>query len=793
VRRSHLLAALAAIVLLGVALVTATGTAAPGEDDTPIANPDLIAACGIDILVTLDESGSVGSAGATEDVKRAFRAFTAALKNTGSRLAVSEFSSVARLPIGTDYRTVTDASIATFFEPYIDSYDPDGGTNWEDGFRVDRYFLPRPSETTPHLVVFITDGDPTRVIDEGDVTYDPGNPIVAQNEYELKVPLGSDEEEDEDENDAKDRAVPNANALKAKDSHILVVAVGAGLSSQSSLDRIIAVSGSDVFDGSGAFDITTDDVYKEPDFSKLEDALREAAFQLCAPSVNVAKRIDVNADPAVEDLQPGAGWSMTATASPTPAAWVLPPGASGSTATTTTGPDGFANFQWTTSAPTESTLVVTEQPQTGYENDPSATACSYRTLDDPNDRPLPGLSATLNGFTATVPDSAIVSCQMVNRLVPTPAIAIEKSTNGVDADSPPGPFVPSSPVSAPVEWTYFVTNTGNVPLSNVTVTDNQPGVTISCPKTTLEAGEDMTCTAGGTATIGQYSNVGSVSATAPNGSTVGPVTDPSHYFGIAAGVDIEKATNGQDADTGFGPFVTMNTPVTWTYVVTNTGNVPLTGVTVTDDQPGVTPAFTGGDTNTNNLLDLTETWTYQAVDPTAAAGQYENLGTVQASAGATGVGDSDASHYFGIDASLTLEKYTNELEADSAPGPGLEVGSTVTWRYVITNIGNIPLGNFGVTDDKGVPVGCPRLFFIFPGASVTCFAQGTVQPGQSRTTPRPRPTSPSAELLSRRPTPPTTSACRVRSTSRRRRTARTPIPRPGRSSRSAARSAGRTG
>ena len=78
------------------------------------------------------------------------------------------------------------------------------------------------------------------------------------------------------------------------------------------------MSGPDVFSGNGTFDITTDDVYRVQDFDDLEDALRDAAFELCAPSVNVQKLVDLTPDPGTDDLVPGPDWELTAEASPTP-------------------------------------------------------------------------------------------------------------------------------------------------------------------------------------------------------------------------------------------------------------------------------------------------------------------------------------------------------------------------------------------------------------------------------------------------------------------------------------------
>ena len=727
-------------------------TAAPGEDDTPIANPDLEAACGIDILMILDESGSIGSAGATGAVQNAFRAFTRALNNTGSRLAVAEFSTVARLPLlpaaaSRAYTTVTNATIAATFDPYIAGFNPSGSTHWEDGFRVGRYFLPRPSPDIPHLTVFITDGDPNVIVRQDRVTFDPGNPVIAQNQYELQVPLvttpsSANQTQSENENPAKDRAVPNANALKAQGSHILTIAVGNGLQSQSSLNRIIAMSGPDVFPDTGPFDITTTDVYREPNFALLEAALREAAFQLCAPSVNIRKMVDQNPDPAVDDLQPAQDWSMTATVAPTPASWVSPPGGTGATATDTTGPDGFANFQWTTAAPINSSITVTEVVQPGFVNDPSATTCTFRTPDTPADQPLPGFVATPGGFRGTVPDEAIVTCEMVNRIPPAPAIELEKSTNGDDADAPTGPFVP---IGSTVTWTYHVTNIGNVPVSALAVTDNQPGVTVACPATTLAPGADTTCTATGTAVAGQYANIGTASATGagPAGPVTVTDTDPSHYFGVAPGVDIEKFTNGVDADEAPGPFIPVGDPVTWTYVVTNTGNAPLTGATVTDDVIGTIACPAAIDP-----LDVGEIVTCTAPTTTAVAGQYENVGSVLANSPTGVVQDSDASHYFGEAPAIDIEKFTNGEDADTPTGPVIAVGRPVAWTYVVTNTGNVPL-TWSVTDDQFPAVGCPRLLLIVPGQTVRCFGPfgATAQPGQHTNTATAVGTSPSGAVV----------------------------------------------
>jgi Mg-chelatase subunit ChlD len=129
-----------------------------------------VATSGLDVLMILDESGSIANSNATDEVIEAYTTFVTALANTGSRVAVVEFSQVARLAVDS-YVTVTDQTLGDTFLPYIDDdYNPSGNTNWEDALRAARYFLPRPSNSKPHLVMFITDGDPTEAIDWNRVT-----------------------------------------------------------------------------------------------------------------------------------------------------------------------------------------------------------------------------------------------------------------------------------------------------------------------------------------------------------------------------------------------------------------------------------------------------------------------------------------------------------------------------------------------------------------------------------------------------------------------------------------------
>jgi len=195
--------------------------------------------------------------------------------------------------------------------------------------------------------------------------------------------------------------------------------------------------------------------------------------------------------------------------------------------------------------------------------------CSFTVLVDGDETDVVTADGTDNEG-IPVSDSANATVDMIN-----PSISIETSTNGFDADAAPGPEIL---VGATVNWEYVVTNNGDVPLENVSVTDDQ-AVTVTCPETMLAVGESITCTANGTSVVGPYANLGTVNATHTDldGDTADRSdSDPSHYFGAAPSVNITKTFADDSVIAG-------GAGSSFTLVVTNDGNVALSDVAVFDD------------------------------------------------------------------------------------------------------------------------------------------------------------------------------------------------------------------
>ncbi|MFC1893291.1 DUF4382 domain-containing protein [Chloroflexota bacterium] len=144
-------------------------------------------------------------------------------------------------------------------------------------------------------------------------------------------------------------------------------------------------------------------------------------------------------------------------------------------------------------------------------------------------------------------------------------------------------------VGETINYDFTVTNTGNVTLTNVTVTD--PNVTVSGgPIASLAPGasDSTTFTASYTITqadidAGSVDNTATATGTPPVGDDVSDDDDESVNLPQSPGIELIKTgTWNDDGDC----IPEVGETISYTFKVTNTGNVTLTNVTVTD--PNVT-------------------------------------------------------------------------------------------------------------------------------------------------------------------------------------------------------------
>jgi uncharacterized repeat protein (TIGR01451 family) len=292
--------------------------------------------------------------------------------------------------------------------------------------------------------------------------------------------------------------------------------------------------------------------------------------------------------------------------------------------------------------------------------------------------------------TDPVSDSAAVPLQV------GAGLAIDKVVTDVDGAGAAGIADEAGDVIA---YQITATNTGNVTLTNVTVVDALLG-TLSCTPTqpaTLAPGASMVCTGSYTVTQadldGNGGGDGDIDNTATADSDQTAPTSDSAAVPLSGqpSLTIEKATNGEDADAAPGPSIPVGQAVNWTYVVTNTGNVTLTNVTVTDDKLA-SSAITCAPSSNNVIASLavgaSATCTASG---TAVAGQYANVGTATSGT----VSDTDPSHYFGAAPNLTISK-TPDQTGDT--GYSVQPGGTATFTITVGNTGPGPAFNTVLND-----------------------------------------------------------------------------------------------
>lgn len=338
------------------------------------------------------------------------------------------------------------------------------------------------------------------------------------------------------------------------------------------------------------------------------------------------------------------------------------------------------------------------------------TATYSVTVNDPPS----GDSALINTATASSDGGTPVSAEVRVPISVSPQFTFQKS-------AAPQEITAAGQI---ITYSFAVTNSGNVTLNNITVNESAFSGTgtlsaITCPTTTLAPEDSTVCTATYTATQEDI-NAGVITNTATAQASYGSVVllPASSSAAVtatpAAALTLQKTASPTTVNAA-------GEQVTYSFTVTNTGNVTLSGLAINDVMaapatPGNLSAITCPDTTLAPGAETTCTATYTVSQADLDAGNISNTATasgttpnsfVVTSAPSTATVQATAQA-----SSLTLNK-SADIQSFSYPGVA------ITYTYLVTNTGTVVLNNIAVTDSQINMVSCPATA-LNPGASMAC-------------------------------------------------------------------------
>jgi hypothetical protein len=259
-----------------------------------------------------------------------------------------------------------------------------------------------------------------------------------------------------------------------------------------------------------------------------------------------------------------------------------------------------------------------------------------------------------------------------------------------------------------ISYTHMLKNTGNVPINTATVSGPKVGLcivaslavgaTATCASNYMTAAADIganiayTATATGTPTGGTLASAsvsGTITYVAQPSWTLASVASPSSFSAV-----------GQ--------------AITFAHTLTNTGQVPITSISVTGDKTGtcLVASLAAGATAT-----CTSTYATQAAD----------LGNnIAFTATATGTPAGGTLQPAKSSGSVTITvRPAVSAQVSASPNSVSQAGQVVTITYVLINTGNVTLGEVAMLDDRLGTMPCsPSQIAI--GASTTCRGTLTV-------------------------------------------------------------------
>ncbi len=273
-----------------------------------------------------------------------------------------------------------------------------------------------------------------------------------------------------------------------------------------------------------------------------------------------------------------------------------------------------------------------------------------------------------------------------------------------------------------VNYSYLLTNTSNVTLTGVALSDNKT-VPDCPPLTTLTVGDSMECTATYTVTQTDIDNGGNLTNTA----TVR--YDPSNEVTFHLNIPILQNPTIKVAKSSTTALIDhAGQVVPYNFLATNTGNMTLSGILLNDSNCDATPIYELGDINANDLLEISEAWIFTCSHTATqaeinAGGNLSN--TVTAGSNESVISTDHLDIPITQVTTMELTK-SGDLNMNVIPPNGIaNVGDTVLFNFSVQNTGNVVLTNINVSDPL-LPALICTITILNPGETDNCTASNNV-------------------------------------------------------------------
>lgn len=269
-----------------------------------------------------------------------------------------------------------------------------------------------------------------------------------------------------------------------------------------------------------------------------------------------------------------------------------------------------------------------------------------------------------------------------------------------------------------ITYTYTVTNPKFFTLDNVHVTDDRIPGPIPCMPSTLPTNATATCTATHEVTqadidAGHIKNTAVATGTTPNGDDVPSLeAEATVRARQAPAIEIVKSAFPTQ-------YAVPGEMITYTYTVTNAGNVTLRDVRVLDNRLGAITCL-------NTELAPGKSTTCEAIHTTTDADV--DAGRIANAATATGDPPTGPPVTGGDDEIVTgIQRPGIAVEKAAFPVEYGAAGERVTYTYTVVNTGNVTLRNVTLHDNRLGVITCPAAM-LAPGETMTCLATRITTP-----------------------------------------------------------------